>query len=235
MALDFDRFTQVGPSQGSNPGGTYTDETGDEWYLKRPTSRRQAHNEVMAAQMYDMMGFDALDYQMVDNGMVASRIREGLPQRSDPDDLQSSRTVQEAFLPSAWLANFDVIGMVYDNCLYDPDTMSAPVFLDFGGAFDTRAQNGRKQYPTNQLRALDGFTDRSINRSATRVFSGMTAETFQASRERVTRLSMRDIQAATAVEGFSDTADRVSTLEARQELVASTTYSEVFNPETPPR
>jgi len=187
--LDFNDFKQTGVSQGSNQGGTYRGPDGQKWYLKMPNSERQAHNEVIASKFYRAMGFDAVQYEMVDNGMVASEWREGLPQRSDVGDLRDNPTVQEAFIPSAWIANWDVIGLVTDNCLYDPQAMAEPVLIDFGGAFDTRAMGGQKQFTPSSVPALGGFTDASINQSATRVFEGMTPELFEASKRRVRSLT----------------------------------------------
>lgn len=184
--LNFGEYTQVGPQRGSNSGGLYEHNgTGKRWYMKHPSSDRQGHNEIIAAECYREMGFDAPEYRPVDNGMVASRYRDGLPESSDPAALRNSSVVQEAFLPSALIANWDVIGLVYDNCLYDPETMSEPVFIDFGGSFDTRAMGGAKRYSATEIPALDGFTDPSINQSAYTVFKGMEQRHFEASKERV--------------------------------------------------
>lgn len=229
FVLEYERFTELRDGFGSSRGGVYQRDDGSTWYLKYPNSERQTHNEVMASQFYDVMGFDAINYRLVDNGMVASEFREGLPDRSDPDDLRASETVQEVFLPSALLANWDVIGLVYDNTLYDPETMNEPVFLDFGGSFDTRAMGGSKEYSATSIPALDGFTDPSINQSAASVFEGMTPSLYRASRARIEALTvgeMRDIVRDVPLDAPDE---RLQTLRARADILLDTEYDEVFN------
>lgn len=228
MTLQFDRFEQVGGQRGSNEGGLYERDDGEQWYLKYPNSERQGHNEVMASAFYRAMGFDAIEYQLVDNGMVASRWRDGLPTRSNPDDLRSNATVQEAFLPSALLANWDVIGLVYDNCLYDPSAMDEPVFLDFGGAFDTRAMGGHKAFQPDSVPALDGFTDPSINQSAAGVFSGMTPSLYSRSKERIASLTVGEMKRMVDMVPLGGADERLSALRSRADLLMDTDYDDVF-------
>lgn len=227
--LEYADFEQVGPQKGSNRGGVFQRQRGgSKWYLKHPSSERQAHNEVLASMCYRQMGFDALRYRLVDNGMVASEWREGLPESSDPVSLRESRVVQEAFLPSALIANWDVIGLVYDNCLYDPSAMSEPVFLDFGGSFDTRAMGGGKQFNGTEILALDGFTDPSINRSASRVFRGMNRSQFVSSMERVRSFAESDIRSVVDRVPLRGAEKRVERLLSRRDVILSLDYSDVF-------
>lgn len=228
MTLQFDRFEQVGPSRGTAEGGLYKRDDGTKWYLKYPDSRRQGQNEIMAARFYDEMGFDAVQYQRVDNGMLASEWREGLPRRSEPQHLKESDTVQEVFLPSALVANWDVMGLQYENALYDPSEMFHPVFLDFGGAFDTRAMGGHKRFGANSVPALDGFTDPSINGSAAFVFEGMTPSLYSASQSRVRRLSAADMERVVSGIELDGETERLQRLQQRRELLLGTDYNEVF-------
>lgn len=226
--LTFANYTQVGPSQGSNQGGLYEhDQTGERYYMKYPASERQGKNERLASALYRAMGFDALDYVTVDNGMIATEWREGLPNTSDVDDLRGSTEALETFAPSALLGNWDVVGLVYDNLLYDPASMARPVLLDFGGSFDTRAQGGAKPYRPDTIMALDGFTDATINRSATRVFEVMDARDYRRSVSRVERLGELAVEQATRRAGL-DPARRASTIMARRERLLETAYDEVF-------
>lgn len=228
MMLKFARFDRAGASRGSNEGGVFTRDDGSKWYLKYPTSERQGHNEIMASRFYDAMDFDAVQYHPVDNGMVGARWREDLPSQSDPEALHNSTTVQEAFLPSALIANWDVIGLVYDNCLYDPEEMSEPVFLDFGGSFDTRAMGGPKPFKSDEVMALDGFTDPSINQSAAQVFGGMTPSLFESSQSRVGSLTNSEIKDAVETVGLDSPDTRVDNLQSRTNILLNTDYDDVF-------
>lgn len=226
--LEFADFERVGPQRGSNRGGVFQRQRGgSKWYLKHPSSERQAHNEVMAAKFYRMMGFDAVDYHLVDNGMVASQWRDDLPTSSRPADLRNSDVVQEAFLPSALVANWDVIGLEYDNCIYDPSSMVEPVFLDFGGSFDTRAMGGAKQFTATEILAIDGFTDPSINRSASTVFDGMTNLHFNRGQDRVESLTRSEIESTVNRVPLRDAHRRVERLLSRRDVILSLDYSDV--------
>lgn len=227
MVLEFGNFERVGPSKGSNSGGRFRDHRGEDWYLKYPNTERQGHNEIMASRFYDVMGFDAIQYEPVDNGMVASRWRYDLPDRSDLADLRESNEVQEAFLPSALLANWDVIGLVYDNCLIDA-SLKRPVFLDFGGSFDTRAMGGNKRFSATDVPALEGFTDASINQSATRVFEAMTPTKWKASKRRVRSLTPSEIEDVVSTVPLEGADARVQRLVERRDILVETGYDDVF-------
>ncbi len=226
--LAFEDFEQVSGRKGSNSGGVYRGPDGGKWYLKYPNSERQGQNEVMASHFYTAMGFDAIQYVFVDNGMVASRWRGTLPDRSKPKDLRRSDVVQEAFLPSALIANWDVIGLVYDNCLYVPAMMDEPVFLDFGGAFDTRAMGGHKDFEANSVPALEGFTDPSINQSAANVFEGMTPTLWNRSQRRVASLTVGEMRDMVRAVGLDGADERLNTLRSRVDILLDTEYGEVF-------
>jgi len=224
---DFEDFRRVGDARGSNPGGTFRYTDGKRYYLKQPSKTRQASNEILASRYYDAVGLDAIQYEYISNGMVASPLREGLPARSTPDDLKESTEVLESFMPSALIANWDVIGLVYDNCLYDPDEMSRPVFLDFGGSFDTRAQGASKMYDSRNIQAYKGFTDAALNKSAATVYEPLDRQTFQASKQRALRVGRSELK-----EMMRDTPDGVredllSSYVARLELMKDTPYARV--------
>lgn len=222
------RFSQLSGPQGSNPGGLFEDDSGRKWYIKEPTTQRQGHNEVMASRFYRWMGFDAIEYDLLETGALAAPWRDGLPDRSEVADLRSSPVVQQAFLPSALLANWDVIGLVADNCLYDPETMDEPVFIDFGGTFDTRAMGKPKQYKKYDIAALEGFRTASINRSATQVFDGMTPDLYSQSIDRIARLTDDDVSEIVSGVPISDGLSRASKILSRREVLLDTPYEEVF-------
>ena len=228
--LSVDGFEKLRASSGSNPGGVYQDPTtGQRYHIKRPRTERQAVNEVMASTLYAEMGFDALQYEFTTDGRIASKFREGLPERSGPDDLIGVDAVMETFLPSIWIANFDVFGLVYDNLLYEPP-MPRPVLLDFGGAFDTRAQGGSKPFPGDELRGLEGFLDPSINSEAHRVYQHLTFEQFESSKDRVLRLHEQKVQEAVLTAAANSSVvgtERVRQLRSRQRVVEETEYDDL--------
>lgn len=140
-----DAWTQVGKQVGSNPGGVFRDENGRNWYLKSPKTAAIARNEVLAANLYQLAGVRVPNMKLVTRSgkfAVASAIIPKL--RADKDALTSGKVpgVYEGFAADAWLANWDVVGLLYDNLLLDADNRA--VRVDTGGALAYRAQGRPK-------------------------------------------------------------------------------------------
>src|SRR5690606_19744420 len=113
-----DRLTQIGPQRGSNPGGLYQDtDTGAKWYVKTPASEDIARNEVLAAKLYELAGIEVPELHLVTmNGQasIASKIVDGVT-KGKASALAKAAGAQEGFVADAWLANWDVVGLGYDN------------------------------------------------------------------------------------------------------------------------
>jgi 8-oxo-dGTP pyrophosphatase MutT (NUDIX family) len=139
-----DDWEQVGKQAGSNPGGVYRDAAGARWYCKFPKTSNIAKNEVLAAKLYDAAGVRVPEVKLVtDDGHVgvASRMIDGV--RSDKDAVTSGAPgVYEGFAADAWLANWDAVGLLYDNLLMAPD--GEAVRIDTGGSLIFRAQGEPK-------------------------------------------------------------------------------------------
>lgn len=135
-----DGWAQVGPQGGSNVGGVFEDEQGVRHYCKFPKSGAHARNEVLAARLYQLAGVRVAQVELVtDDGHlgVASRILPGLVKGS-PEQLAAAPGAHEGFAADCWLANWDSVGLVYDNMLLD--ARGRAVRLDTGGALSFRAQ-----------------------------------------------------------------------------------------------
>jgi SPP1 gp7 family putative phage head morphogenesis protein len=131
-----DSLTQIGPQKGSNPGGLYQDtETGIQWYIKRPGSIDNARNEVLAAKLYQAAGIEVPDLELIEmNGAthIASRIIDGLASnRALLTGTKEVPGVADGFAMDAWLANWDVVGLSYDNLLVKA---GRAIRVDTGGA-----------------------------------------------------------------------------------------------------
>lgn len=140
-----DDWTQISHQMGSNPGGVFEDPEGVAWYVKAPKSEAIARNEVLAAALYRAVGVRVPDVKMVDmNGKpsVASRMIEGL--QKAPDAIRDGQApgAWDGFAADAWLANWDSVGLGYDNLLVDP--AGNAVRIDTGGALLYRAQGEPK-------------------------------------------------------------------------------------------
>jgi hypothetical protein len=147
-AKDLTGFTQIETQKGSNPGGLYQDPaTGEKFYVKFEDAIR-VDNEVLASRLYEKTGINAIkvekgsmdgktiSYSKWEDGTTADLLAK---LENDPDMTQK---LKEGFAVDAWLANWDVVGLVYDNLIFDAEGNDLRV--DPGGALLYRAQGARK-------------------------------------------------------------------------------------------
>lgn len=174
-AEDMDGWQQVGHQGGSNPGGLYKDADGKKWYVKFPQSTSHAKNELLASKLYGLAGIETPELKLVnDEGHIgiASAFAEGL--KTNKDAIQEGAAgAREGFGADAWLANWDSVGLLYDNMLLDQDGKA--VRIDPGGSLIYRAQGGPKGAAFgNKVTEIDSLRDPKVNAQAASVFGGMT-------------------------------------------------------------
>lgn len=145
---DLTGFKKLSAQKGSNPGGLYQDPaTGEKFYVKFEDPIR-VDNEVLASKLYEKTGINAIKVEKgsMDGKTISySKWEDGTSAdlldrlQNDPDMAQK---LKEGFAVDAWLANWDVVGLEYDNLLFDADGNDLRV--DPGGALLYRAQGARK-------------------------------------------------------------------------------------------
>lgn len=204
-------LTQIGPQKGSNPGGLYQDATtGIKWYIKQPASADIARNEVLAAKLYELAGVDVPELHLIDlNGQpaIASRIVDGL-KKADAAALARAAGTAEGFATDAWLANWDVVGLGYDNLLLDGGKV---LRVDTGGALRYRAQGGLKGSAFGDTVAeLQSLRDPSLNRQAQAVFGKLTDAQIEDSVVRVLKVQPAAIRQVVEKFGPADAAERAA-------------------------
>jgi ADP-ribose pyrophosphatase YjhB (NUDIX family) len=179
---------------GSNPGGMYEDTTGTKWLVKGSNAgpaTEQSKNEVLASKLLGALGVGSPDMKLVDmegkygGGIgVASKWVDGLKKfdKSNPAHLAA---VQSDFAIHAWLGNYDVIGMGYDNVMIN--AAGKAVNIDPGGALLYRAQGklkdpafgqtvgGGSKVPMEFASMRQIVTGVPTNDSAHAIFGSMTA------------------------------------------------------------
>jgi len=202
---DMENMVQIGPQKGSNPGGMFQDTTtGDRWYIKTPASEDIARNEVLAAKFYEAAGIEVPELRIVMlNGKpsVASRIVDGL-EKGSPADLAKASGTYDGFMLDAWLANWDVIGLGYDNLLLKA---GRAIRVDTGGALRYRAQGGLKGDAFGpRVSEIDTLRNPGDNSQAASVFGKMSKTDLEAAARRVARISDDDIRAIIAQHGPLD-------------------------------
>ena len=186
-----DNWKQVGPQQGSNPGGKFEDEDGNHWYVKFPKDQDHAKSEVLAARLYEAMGIGGQDAQIITRDGkigIASRWTDGLAQAS-ADDLAKNEDVLDGFAADAWLGNWDVVGATYDNLKVD--ATGKAIRVDAGGSLHYRAQGAKKDAGEfgNEVTEIDTMRSKGKNSQTASVFGKMTDADIAASVSRVAALS----------------------------------------------
>lgn len=175
---NLDEYKLVEGQKGSNKGGVYEGPDGDKVYVKFQ-DEAHANNEVLAAKLYDAAGVPAAQ---VEKGTLNGETVTYSPIVASEGSLQNNlenpdfiSAVQDGFAVDAWLANWDVAGLNYDNILADEFGM--PFRVDPGGALEFRAQGAPKGDAFgNTVTELETLTDPSLNAQAAKVFGSMTDE-----------------------------------------------------------
>lgn len=186
--LDTLKLTGSKPG-GSNPGGVYTDpKTGKEWLVKgnkklvegavsQALSDDRAKNEVLAAKLMHVAGIGAADMKLVDlqgkygGGLgVAGAMMKDLT-NFDPKNPNHVSEAQAVFAAHAWIGNYDVLGMGFDNTKIDKTGQA--VNIDPGGALLFRAQGLPKGSFGPSVTEWDTMRNTTPEQKA--VFGSMTA------------------------------------------------------------
>lgn len=187
---------------GSNPGGFYEDpETGRQFYVKEAKDKSHALNEALASKFYSEAGIPNAEQhaRLLPSGKWGT-VSEVVPDpQSDlydhikDGDQQYLDQIRSGFAVDAWLANWDVAGLDYDNIVTDEN--GQPVRIDPGGALLYRAQGQPKGNAfgddATEWESLRGET--SMNSTATPIFEDMTDQQLFDSASKVMAFSDEDI------------------------------------------
>lgn len=201
-----DHWTQTGGQGGSNPGGKFKDQDGVEWYCKFPSDQDTAKAEVLAAKLYTALGLNAQDAKLVTkDGKVGIASRWQDVKKATPKELTQTPGVLAGFAADAWLANWDVVGLGYDNLQVDEKGNAMRV--DAGGSLMYRAQGGKKAFGET-VTELDSLRDAKLNPQAAAVFGGMSQADITASVAKVAQISDAQIRILVNSHGPGTKAER---------------------------
>jgi hypothetical protein len=193
---DLEGFEQVGPQQGSNQGGTYKDAQGTEYYVKTPKSDNHADNEVLASALYKLAGVNAAEMKVgsADDGKrkIFSEILPGNVLNDVELTPETKKQIQEGFAIDAWLANWDVAGLVNDNIIIDEDGNAFRI--DTGGSLLYRAMGAPKGSAFGgEVTELETLRDPKKNAASAALFGDMTDEDIKNSASKLLDISHDDI------------------------------------------
>ncbi len=225
--FDISNWKKTAGQAGSNQGAFYTDpETGNQYYVKKPKSDKHFANEILGGALYEEAGVKfGRAYKGIDkngNSVLVSPLVEGSEAdfASKKSDADVKSTTQSDFAVDAWLGNYDVIGLEYDNVLTDKD--GNVTRIDAGGSLLFRAQGGTDKEFGPEATQVDSMRDPKENKQASEIFGDMTDEQIAESVKKVQAVSEEKIDELVdaAFPDDSDTAEQLkTTLKARRQYL----------------
>lgn len=169
---------------------------GDRFYVKYAKSDEHARNEVLANQLYELAGVPMPEVTIGDDGRsVASKIVQGTDVLKLQDAMKDEKVLSQIrrnMVIDAWLANWDVVGQVYDNIVVAD---GVGYRIDAGGSLLYRAQGGAKGASFgDKVVELKSLSDKTRNPTAAAVFGGVTADEIKDGAERLRAISPQKIR-----------------------------------------
>lgn len=223
---NFAGLKKTSGQKGSNPGGFFTGPDGKKYYVKKAKSEKHAANEVAASALYNLAGIET---PQVRKGTGAPEIGGGLQTGTElvPGAVANLKTqlenpafkkeLQRGFAVDAWLANWDVAGLAFDNVVTGAD--GKPHRIDVGGALLFRAMGAPKGSAFGaEVTELNTLRDAKKNWQSAAVFGDMTDQELWESAQRVTGIT--DAQIDQIVKDSGLDASVAKTLKARRDFIA---------------
>ena len=222
--IDFSKLRQVGSQSGSNTGALFEHiDTGERFYVKVMDKEERVYNELLGGKLYELAGIEVPELNLITvNGKLGSRELDGklgIASTIILGDLKQDRTklttksvpgAFEGFITDAWLANWDVCGMGYDNLLIltnnPDDPKERAVRVDVGGVLWYRARGERRpaSWLNGDAKDVETMRDSSTAYEAGAVFERMSQKDLEQSAVRVIRIKDEDIRAVVKQYGPRD-------------------------------
>jgi 8-oxo-dGTP pyrophosphatase MutT (NUDIX family) len=220
-------FKKVGPQGGSNPGGIYEAPDGSRWYIKSQKSSEHAGNEALASSLYREAGIEAPEVFLgahapgLGDHQTATRIvdnpQSDLREKIKEGDKKYLDRIFEGFAMDAWMANWDVAGLNFDNIV---SSNGEPVRIDAGGALIFRAQGTPKGDAFGPVvTEWDTYQDPTSNRTVAQLYRTITQEQIQESARKLEKLTPSAIKKLVAQHGL-DPSIATTLIERRADLLS---------------
>lgn len=222
-------YKKIGGQAGSQTGGLFLDPDGGKWYVKALKSDNHAKNEVLSNKLYELAGVKVPQVELVslDNGPLVGETGVGVQSKivdgnknlvSSMKDPAFKKKMHEDFAVDAWLGNWDVVGLGYDNVIVDTD--GNPVRVDAGGSLLYRAQGTPKGSAFgDEVTEIDTLRKYSINPQSANIFQDVSDDDIRKGVARIEAITPAQIDDLVDGMGFApQTAKRLkNTLKARRE------------------
>ena len=137
---------------GSTGAELVEDADGNKYVRKKDTNKGQINDEFLADELYRALGIKTPEgklYSTPQGPVKLTKLIEGgkelseyLRTASQAERDQVMTQIQRSFVPSAWMANWDVAGLTLDNILVDPN--GDAWLIDNGGSLRFRGMGSKK-------------------------------------------------------------------------------------------
>ena len=202
-SFDNKSWKQVGGQGGSQPGAEFEDPSGKKFYVKKQKSKLHAENEVLMSKLYEKLGVRAAKNSEgtahISNNSpgpgVFSEWLDGSKSVNHSVEVKNpkwKKSVQDTFVTSAWLANWDGTGNG-DNIKMGAD--GEAYIIDTGGAGLFRARGDSKGVAFGSIVGeMESLRDPRVNSLGAMYFSDIPAQEIARQVAAIGALSDADIR-----------------------------------------
>ena len=164
---------------GSTGADLFKNKSDKKWVIKKSKKGAggyaQVKNEAIVDDIYQALGIPVPKHKLDEDNkaLILEYIDGKLLQNATQSEFEKAiKELQNGFVIDALLANWDVIGLDYDNIILPSDGTSA-VRIDNGGALTFRASGGKKEFG-NITTEIDSMRKYSISPQSHSVFGDLT-------------------------------------------------------------
>jgi len=171
----------------SNLGGStgtklYRNSLNNKWVVKQALTGGgydQVVIESIANCIYRVCGIPVPNFYLdvVSNALILEYVDGALLGEIEGITTDECITIQnelsKGFIIDALIANWDVIGLNFDNIIV-PSNGGPPVRVDNGGTFYFRAQGAKKSFPSTIVDEINTLRDINLNPKTAKLFSKLT-------------------------------------------------------------
>ena len=118
---------------------------GDKYYVKKMNIPERARSEALANDFYELLGIPVPEVAVGKDGTTISSKLVGDTVPFNPNNPAHIAAAQDGFIGDAWLANWDVIGLSFDNIQIDSDGNAWRI--DAGGSLRSGGRRANRRAP----------------------------------------------------------------------------------------
>lgn len=197
-------------------GGIFKDPSGAEWKVIGAQSESHARNQFLAATLYSFVGtpVESTDLVEIDSTKLSSvKTQYGVKTTHAPATVNAidasvknnpatQKQINENFAIDAWLGNWDVVGMGYDNL--NVDGSGNVKRTNVKGSLLYRANGTPKGAAFNDtVIEIDSLRNPSVNPASAKVFESVTDDDIRAGVAKLEKLSPKVIDYVVEQSGFT--------------------------------